>query len=131
MLARFLMKYCKPIGTPTIIVYKLIKEYSTPLFNTTLYRSLVGSLKYLIATQIDIILVVNLIVWFIYYPHESHYKASKRILWYISNTKYFILWCNSTEFETLEAYAYVDLIEILDDKKSTSGHAFLFSESLI
>jgi hypothetical protein len=54
-----------------------------------MFKRLVGSLMYLIATASDIMYGVSLISRFMETPKESHWKEGKRILRYVSGTKYF------------------------------------------
>lgn len=51
LLIIFSMKYGKPVGTPTIVGCKLMKEDSTPLVDATLYRYLVSSLIHITTTR--------------------------------------------------------------------------------
>ena len=66
---------------------KLSKEDSSKDFDLILYKSIVGSLMYLIATRPDIMHVVSLISRFMEKTKETHWKASKRILRYVKGTK--------------------------------------------
>jgi len=68
LLVIFSMKDCTSVTTPKIIGCKLMKEDSTPLFDVTLYKSLVGGLIYLIATRPNIMFVVSLVAIFLHYP---------------------------------------------------------------
>jgi hypothetical protein len=49
----------------------------------TLYHLLVGRLLYLTHTRSDISFVVGLVSRYMQTPHESHWKTTKMILWYV------------------------------------------------
>ena len=55
----FGMVYCMPIATPIITNLKKLNASKSDLVDPTLYRKLIGSLMYLVNTQIDICSVVN------------------------------------------------------------------------
>eukprot|EP00253_Pinus_taeda_P021274 PITA_21274 len=56
---------------------------NSPEVCATLYRQLVGKLLYLTHTRPDLSFVVGLVARFMQTPHESHWKAAKRILRYV------------------------------------------------
>ena len=60
MLKKFQMDDCKPMGTLASISYKISKEENSPCVDQKLYRSMIGSLLYLIATRSDILYAVCL-----------------------------------------------------------------------
>jgi hypothetical protein len=86
LLRRFHMDDCKPTASPFQSGFKLTSTYTSPEFDATLYRQLVGSLLYLTHTHLDISFVVGLVAWYMQTPHESHWKAAKRILHYVRGT---------------------------------------------
>lgn len=58
MLNKFQMEDSKPISTPMVIGCKLRKDDESPSVDKTLYRSMIGSILYLIASSHDIVQVV-------------------------------------------------------------------------
>jgi hypothetical protein len=65
---------------------KLSKQSSELVVDNTLFRSLVGSLKYLVNTRPDISFVVGYVSWFLEEPCEDHMAAVKRIVRYMTGT---------------------------------------------
>ena len=61
ILERFKMQNNKVAPTPTVVGLKLSKEDSSKRVDPTLYKCMIGSLMYLIATQLDMMHVVSLI----------------------------------------------------------------------
>jgi hypothetical protein len=77
---------CNPSGTPMEPRLKLSKQSSELVVDNTLFRSLVGSLKYLVNTRPDISFVVGYVSWFLEEPCEDHMAAVKRIVRYMAGT---------------------------------------------
>eukprot|EP00253_Pinus_taeda_P035868 PITA_35868 len=73
VLGRFNMQECKAAITPTVMGLKLSKEENNKDFDSSLYKSIVGSLMYLTATRPDILFVVSLISKFMERPKEAHW----------------------------------------------------------
>jgi hypothetical protein len=86
LLRRFHMDDCKPNPSPFQSRVKLTTTCTSPEFDATLYRQLVGSLLYLTHTYPDLSFVVGLVAQYMKAPHESHWKAAKRILHYVLGT---------------------------------------------
>jgi hypothetical protein len=80
------MDDCKPTPSPFHSRVNLTTTCTSPEVDATMYRQLVGSLLYLTHTCPDISFVVGLIAWYMKTPHESHWKAAKRILCYVCGT---------------------------------------------
>jgi hypothetical protein len=89
ILKRFNMLKCKPAPTPTVIGLKLSKDDRGSNVDPTLFKRLVGSLMYLIATRPNIMYGVSLISRFMETPKDTHWKAGKIFLRYVSGTKNF------------------------------------------
>ena len=85
----------------------------------TLYKSLVGSLLYLIATRPDIMYATSLVSRYMESPKDSHWKMEKRILRYVAGTLNFGLWYTKFDDHHLSSYTDSDFAGNLDDKKGT------------
>ena len=75
-----------PISTPMTTSCKLSKEYESPSIDSTLYRSMVGSLLYLTTSRTDITQAVGMVAVFQSSPKKSHVMVVKRIFRYIKGT---------------------------------------------
>ena len=62
---------------------------------------------------------------------DSHSKMAKRILRYVAGTLNFVLWYTQSDDYHLSGYTDSDFLGILDDRKSTSRHAFHLGMNLI
>ena len=83
------MEYCKPSPSPFQSGVKLYATCTSPEVDATLYRQLVGSLLYLTHSHPDLSFSVGHVARYIRTPHESNWKATKRILRYIRGTIHF------------------------------------------
>ena len=84
------MLECKDIDTPMSTRVKLQKETHRSLGHyvedLTHYRSIVGGMKYLILTRLEIAFVVNKLRQYISSPILQHLMACKRVLRYLKST---------------------------------------------
>lgn len=99
--------------------------------DSTLFKQLVGSLMYLTATRPDIAHSVSLISRFMEHPKENHFLAAKRILRYLKGTQNLGIFYKAGGNEELFAYTDSDYAGGLEDRKSTSGNAFLLGGGVI
>jgi len=125
------MQECKPEITLTMMGLKLNKEDNSKEFDSSLYKSIVGSLMYLTATRPDIMYVVSLISKFIERPKEAHWQATKRILRYVKSTKRFSILYTTSECSDLIGYTDSDWARSVDDRKNTSGYVFYMGSGAI
>ena len=65
---------------------KLTKASTTAKVNAILYRSIVGGLRYLIHTRLDIAFAVGYVSRSIEDPREDHWATVKRLLCYVNGT---------------------------------------------
>jgi hypothetical protein len=65
---------------------KLKKESELQRVDATKYRSLVGSLRYLVNTRLDLAFSVGYMSRYMEDPHEDHLAAVKQILRFVART---------------------------------------------
>jgi hypothetical protein len=124
LLCRFHMEDCKPAPSPFQSGVTLSTSCPTPEVDATLNRQLVGSLLYLTHTRLDLSFVVGLVARFMQCPHESHWKAAKRILRYVRGTVQFGIHYSSGGTPSLVGYTDFDWAGDPDERKSTAGYVF-------
>ena len=118
------MHGCKPVATPLVPNEKLSKEDGAPEADASIYRSLIGSLLYLIATRPDIMHATSLLSRFMQKSSQVHFGAAKRILKYLQRTKEYRIWYEPVNDSRLIGYTDSDWAGSVDDMKSTSGYTF-------
>ncbi|GJS97140.1 retrovirus-related pol polyprotein from transposon TNT 1-94 [Tanacetum coccineum] len=124
ILNRFGMDKCNPICTLLEHKAKHSKHDKGEAVNLTLFKSLIGSLRYLTCTRPDILFAVGLISRFMEEPTTKHLKIAKRILRYIKCTvDYGMLYSISEDFK-LVGYSDSDWSRNKDDERSTSRFLF-------
>ena len=95
----------------------------------TLFKQIVGSLRYLCNSRPDIAYAVGIISRFMSEPGVSYLLAAKRVMRYIKETlQYGILFHKGLNENSMELIAYSDADWCGDkqDRKSTSGYLFKF-----
>ena len=80
------MAGCNPAHTPIEEKPKLSRESKAEEVDPTHYRWLVGSLRYLVHTQSDLVFAVGYVSHSMEWPTVEHLKANKRILRYVAGT---------------------------------------------
>ncbi|XP_073222402.1 secreted RxLR effector protein 161-like [Cicer arietinum] len=134
VLRRFKMQDCNSADTPSEADMVLSKEGSDELVDTTTFKQLVGSLRYLCNTQPYIAHSVRLVSRYMEKPRTSHYLAAKRILRYIKETSELGLHYAKKQVgieDDLIGFTDADWCGDKDDRKSTSGYVFMINESSI
>jgi hypothetical protein len=123
------MESCNQAHVPMEPRLKLTKGSKNPPVDVTLYRSIVGSLRYLVHTRPDISFSVGMVSRFMEAPTTKHMSVVKHLLRYISGTLDVGYQYVSTTVEVqLVGYSDADMAGDLDDRKSTSGTLFFFGE---
>ncbi|XP_028236682.1 uncharacterized protein LOC114416002 [Glycine soja] len=134
ILKRFNMMDCNSVITPTETGIKLQIDGDEKEVNPTLYKQIVGSLRYLCNTRPDIAYYVVLISRFMEKPKTPHFLAAKRILRYVKGTLDLgILYPYSQKNIEGEVFGYSDSdwCGDKDDRKSIAGYVFKFGTSPI
>ncbi|EOY25851.1 Uncharacterized protein TCM_027216 [Theobroma cacao] len=80
LLNRFNMGGCKAVSTPLSTSAKFCKDDGTAKANGQLYRSIIGSLLYLVVTRPDIMFATCLVSRFMQDPSEIHFATAKRVV---------------------------------------------------
>jgi hypothetical protein len=123
---------CNPVHIPMEPRLKLSKQSSNPPVDVTLYRSIVGSLRYLVHTRPDLTYAVGFVSRFMEAPTTEHWAAVKHVIRYIAGTLHFgCRYGRSTGEPRLIGFSDADHAGDVDDRKSTSGMVFFFGGSTI
>lgn len=111
---------------------KIDKDEGGELVDSTLFRSIIGELRYLVHTRPDITYSVGVLSRYMEKPTMLHYKAVKRILRYVKGTlDYGIVYSQGTGNYLLSGYSDSDHAGSVDDRKSKSGIGFYLNENLV
>ncbi|GJU89356.1 putative ribonuclease H-like domain-containing protein [Tanacetum coccineum] len=126
MLKKFDLASVKTAITPMETKVALTKDEEAADVDVHLYRSMIGSLMYLIASRPDIMFVVCACSRFQVTPKTSHLHAVKRIFKYLKGKPNLGLWYPKDSSFDLEAYSDSDYAGAnLDRKSTTRGCQFL------
>eukprot|EP00253_Pinus_taeda_P034705 PITA_34705 len=131
ILKKYEMEYSKPVCTPIVTGCSLRSNDDSLAVNQPEYRSMIGSLLYLIGTRPDIMHVVGIVGRFQANPEESHLQVVKRIFKYIQGTQDFSLWYPKDTDITHHAYTDVNWAGNVDDRKRISGGACYMGSQLV
>ncbi|XP_039827389.1 secreted RxLR effector protein 161-like [Panicum virgatum] len=109
---------------------KLSTKSTTPEVDATMYRSLVGSLRYLVHTWPDIAFAVGYVSRFMEKPRQEHLVAVKHLLRYIAGTtEYGLVYPKlSSGDNNLIGYSDSDMGGDIDERKCTTGVLFFLGE---
>ena len=110
---------------------KLIIDLFGKSVDSSLYRSMIGSLLYLTASRPDISYNVGVCVRYQANPKESHMIALKKIIKYVKTTTDFVVWYSKDTNDVLAGYFDDDWTGNADDRKSTSGGCFYVCNNLV
>ena len=115
------MGACNPCATPMEPRLKLSKQSTSPAVDATEYRSLIGSLRYLMNTRPDMAFAVGYLSRFMEDPRQEHMAAMKHLLRYVAGTIDYGLAYTSNAELNFDGYSDSDMAGDVDDRKSTSG----------
>ena len=123
LLERSDMAECKPCMTPMEERLKLTKASTAAKVDATLYRSIVGGLRYLVHTRLDIAFVVGYVSRFMEDPREDHWAVVKRLLRYVKGTVDQGIIIPKTDESRLQltVFSDADMARDIDGWRSTSG----------
>ena len=92
LLKKFEMESSKIVSTPITPSCKLKKDEHDKNIDSKLYRGMIGSLLYLIASRPDIIFSVCMCARYQSNSKESHLNAVKKFVRYLKGTQNLGLW---------------------------------------
>lgn len=118
------MKDCNSTKYPMDPKEQIGKDETDKMVDTTMYKSLVGSLGYLVNTRPDIAYAVGIVSRYMERPTTLHLNAVKKILRYVKGTVQFgLVYTQTGENSFINGYSDSDMGAALDDRKSTGGMA--------
>ncbi|XP_017438303.1 secreted RxLR effector protein 161-like [Vigna angularis] len=121
----------KDMKTPMNPTTSLGLDKSSTKLDNTLYRQMIGSLLFLIASRPYIMSSVCLCARFHSDPKETHLSAFKRIFQYLKGTTSLGLCYKRSESFDLKGYCDADFAGDKAERKSTSGSCHFIGGNLV
>ncbi|GJZ63544.1 putative ribonuclease H-like domain-containing protein [Tanacetum coccineum] len=131
ILKKFNYTDVKSALTPVDLEKPLVKDGDVDDIDVHLYRSMIGSLMYLIESRPYIMFAVCACARFQVIPKTSHILAVKRIFRYLKGKPTLGLWYSRNSPFELVAYTDSDYARATQDKKSTTGGCQFLRNRLI
>lgn len=124
LLEKFGLKDCKGKSTPMEINFQVDINEETIIVP---YRELIGSLLYIsMISRPDILFATSFLSKFLDKPTNTLWKAGKRVLRYLKETKYLGLTFNDERKNEIIAYSDSDWATDKIDRKSVSGSVIFY-----
>ncbi|GKB29950.1 hypothetical protein Tco_0869351 [Tanacetum coccineum] len=111
------MDSCDPVDTPKVDRLKLDEDPLGIPVDQTRFRSMFGSLMYLIASRPDLVFAVCMCVRYQSSPTKKHLEALKRFFRYLKGTINWGLWYPKDTVMALTAYADADHASCQDTRR--------------
>jgi hypothetical protein len=107
------------------------KQSTQPLMDATSYRSIVGSLRYLVNTRPGLAFAIGYVSRFLEELREDHLAVVKRILRYVADTRNWGLWFGRKKGNQVMLIGFnnVDFARDVNARKSTTGVIFFLANS--
>ena len=134
VLKRFNMENCNIVTVPVMPNLKLTEELDEKPVDATLFKQIIGSLRFLCNSRLDISYGVGLLSRFMGNPRAPHMTAAKHILRYLKGTSDFGLLFpigNDQNRSYIEAYSDSDWCSDKVERKSTSGYLLKYLDAPI
>ena len=131
LVKKFGLESASPVRTPMSPNVKLNVDLLGKNIDSSLYRNMIGSLLYLIASKPNINYSIEVYASYQANPRESHMIALKRIIKYVKSTADFRVWYSKDTNDVLAGYYDADWAENADDRKSTSRGCFYVGNNLV
>ena len=131
LVKKFGLESASSIRTPMSPNVKLILDLLGKSVDSSIYRSMIGSLFYLTASRPDISYSVGVCARYQANPKESHMTALKRIMKYVKIIAEFGVWYSKDTSDVLAGYSDADWAGNADNRKSTLGGCFYVDKNLV
>jgi len=134
ILKRFKMEGCNDAAVSVLPGLKLTKEKEAEVVDGTLYKQIVGSLRFLCNSRANLSFGVGLISRFMHDPRTPHMAAAKHILRYLKGTTYWGIFfpkVNEQNEVVLEAFSDSDWCGEKVGRRSTYGYLFKYLDAPI
>ena len=128
---KFGLESASSVRTPMSPNVKLTVDLLGKSVDSSLYRSMIGSILYLTANRPDISYSVGVCARYQANPKESYMIVLKRIIKYVKTTADFGVWYNKDTNDVLAGYSDADCARNANNKKSTSGGCFYMGNNLV
>ena len=128
---KFGLESTSSVRTPMSPNVKLIIDLLGKSVDSSIYRSMIGSLLYLTVSRPDISYNVGVCARYQVNPKESHVIALKRIIKYVKTTIDFGVWYNKDTNDVLAGYSNSHWAWNVNDKRSTSRGCFYMGNNLV
>jgi hypothetical protein len=127
------MRNCNSCDTPMECQLKLSKLKDGEVLDPTGYRSVIGSLRYIVNTGPDLAFSVGVVSRYMEAPGKEHWAAVKHILRYLKGTMgYGCKYQRGAELKPiLIGYIDSDFAGDVEDRKSTTGVGYFLRSSLV
>jgi hypothetical protein len=131
LMKKFNMAELKPVSTPMSTATVLDPDKNGEVVDKREYRSMIGSLLYIMAVRPDIQFTVCLCAHFQASPHSSHQTTIQRIFSYLKYTLEFGIWYSTSSLLDLVGFSDADFAGCGIDQKSTSDTCYFLGSSLV
>ena len=123
MLQRFGLDTANAASTPIPPGFVFLANAGDPSADHRLFRELLGALRWLTLTRVDLCFAVNALCRYLANPSDAHVAAAKHVCRYVLGTLDTGLWYRHGDGTILmEAYSDADLAGDLTQYKSTAGY---------
>jgi hypothetical protein len=130
LLERAGMVDCNATHVPMETRLKMSKHSKNPAVDATMYRSIVGGLRYLVNSRPDIAFAVGFVSRFMENPTTEHLSAVKHLLRYIAGTRsYGCVFSRKEGSPKIVGFSDADHAGDIDNRRSTTGSLFLIGDS--
>nr|GEY60436.1 retrotransposon protein, putative, unclassified [Tanacetum cinerariifolium] len=130
-----LLKYdfdsCDPVDTPMVEKSKLDEDKEGKAIDPSHYRSMIGTLLYLIASIPDLQFAICMCARYQARPTEKHLHMVKKIFRYLRGTVNRGLWFSKDSSISLTAFADADHAGCQDTRRSTSRSMQFLGDRLV